>query len=141
MRLDERRRLVCGPWRFCLGFVQARIGPNQPDQERLAVLAVTSACDTITALPPKLPTAISLRPWSWRTTWASSISWRMPNSSGQVSPLLPSCANSLTPPIELEDILELPKDEAHTLSLLDATLKRSLVLCAAYHGLFSGSCF
>ncbi|KAJ7866447.1 hypothetical protein B0H14DRAFT_372465 [Mycena olivaceomarginata] len=34
---------------------------------------------------------------------------------------------------ELEDILELPKDEAHTLSLLDATLKRSLALCAAYH--------
>ncbi|KAF7342139.1 DUF2013 domain-containing protein [Mycena venus] len=34
---------------------------------------------------------------------------------------------------ELEDILELPKDEAHTLSLLDATLKRYLALCAAYH--------
>ncbi|KAF8201029.1 hypothetical protein K438DRAFT_1821245 [Mycena galopus ATCC 62051] len=34
---------------------------------------------------------------------------------------------------ELEDILELPKDEAPTLSLLDATLKRYLALCAAYH--------
>ncbi|KAK7019963.1 DUF2013 domain-containing protein [Favolaschia claudopus] len=34
---------------------------------------------------------------------------------------------------ELEDTLELPKDEAHTLSLLDATLRRSLVLCASYH--------
>ncbi|KAJ7173053.1 hypothetical protein C8R43DRAFT_978290 [Mycena crocata] len=34
---------------------------------------------------------------------------------------------------ELEDILELPKDEVHTLSLLDATLKRYLALCAAYH--------
>ncbi|KAJ7230857.1 hypothetical protein B0H12DRAFT_1192857 [Mycena haematopus] len=34
---------------------------------------------------------------------------------------------------ELEDILQLPKDEAHTLSLLDATLKRYLALCAAYH--------
>ncbi|KAJ6481898.1 hypothetical protein C8R45DRAFT_1003389 [Mycena sanguinolenta] len=34
---------------------------------------------------------------------------------------------------ELEDILELPKDEAHTLSLLDSTLKRYLALCAAYH--------
>ncbi|KAJ7121079.1 hypothetical protein C8R44DRAFT_540530, partial [Mycena epipterygia] len=34
---------------------------------------------------------------------------------------------------ELEDILELPKDEVHTLTLLDATLKRYLALCAAYH--------
>ncbi|KAJ7216404.1 hypothetical protein GGX14DRAFT_604625 [Mycena pura] len=34
---------------------------------------------------------------------------------------------------ELEDILELPKDEAHTLFLLDSTLKRYLALCAAYH--------
>ncbi|KAJ7443921.1 hypothetical protein B0H11DRAFT_2090214 [Mycena galericulata] len=34
---------------------------------------------------------------------------------------------------ELEDILELPKDEVHTLSLLDSTLKRYLALCAAYH--------
>ncbi|KAJ7180467.1 hypothetical protein C8R46DRAFT_1069560 [Mycena filopes] len=34
---------------------------------------------------------------------------------------------------ELEDILELPKDEVHTLTLLDATLKRYLAFCAAYH--------
>ncbi|KAJ7231964.1 hypothetical protein C8J57DRAFT_1439811 [Mycena rebaudengoi] len=34
---------------------------------------------------------------------------------------------------ELEDILQLPKDEVHTLSLLDATLKRYLALCASYH--------
>ncbi|KAJ6562469.1 hypothetical protein B0H19DRAFT_1144657 [Mycena capillaripes] len=34
---------------------------------------------------------------------------------------------------ELEDIVSLPKDEVHTLSLLDATLKRYLALCAAYH--------
>ncbi|KAJ7076503.1 hypothetical protein B0H15DRAFT_595737 [Mycena belliarum] len=34
---------------------------------------------------------------------------------------------------ELEDILQLPKDEVHTLSLLDSTLKRYLALCAAYH--------
>ncbi|KAJ6498179.1 hypothetical protein C8R47DRAFT_1113177 [Mycena vitilis] len=34
---------------------------------------------------------------------------------------------------ELEDVLELPKDEVHTLTLLDATLKRYLALCAAYH--------
>jgi hypothetical protein len=36
--------------------------------------------------------------------------------------------------VELEDILDLPDDEAPTLSLLDATLRRSLVLCATYHG-------
>ncbi|KAJ7628756.1 hypothetical protein FB45DRAFT_834743 [Roridomyces roridus] len=34
---------------------------------------------------------------------------------------------------ELEDILALPKDEVHTLALLDATLKRYLAFCAAYH--------
>ncbi|KAF8812814.1 hypothetical protein BYT27DRAFT_7182270 [Phlegmacium glaucopus] len=34
---------------------------------------------------------------------------------------------------ELEDILGLPEDEAPTLSLLDATLRRYLVLCATYH--------
>lgn len=50
---------------------------------------------------------------------------------------------SLTPPIlgpfinrcvELEDVLCLPEDETPTLSLLDATLRRFLVLCATYHG-------
>ncbi|KAJ7652163.1 hypothetical protein DFH06DRAFT_543681 [Mycena polygramma] len=40
---------------------------------------------------------------------------------------------------ELEDVLELPKDEVHTLTLLDATLKRYLALCAAYHGMFLGT--
>ncbi|KAJ7465188.1 hypothetical protein FB451DRAFT_1488733 [Mycena latifolia] len=34
---------------------------------------------------------------------------------------------------ELEDILQLPKVEVQTLTLLDATLKRYLALCAAYH--------
>ena len=37
--------------------------------------------------------------------------------------------------VELEDILDLPDDEAPTLSLLDATLRRFLVLCATYHGM------
>ena len=36
--------------------------------------------------------------------------------------------------VELEDILDLPDDKAPTLSLLDATLRRFLVLCATYHG-------
>lgn len=36
--------------------------------------------------------------------------------------------------IELEDILRLPQDEAPTLSLLDATLRRFMALCATYHG-------
>jgi hypothetical protein len=35
---------------------------------------------------------------------------------------------------ELEDILNLPDDDAPTLSLLDSTLKRFLSLCATYHG-------
>ncbi|KAG9226907.1 hypothetical protein CCMSSC00406_0003420 [Pleurotus cornucopiae] len=34
---------------------------------------------------------------------------------------------------ELEDLLNFPKDEIPTLSLLDSTLKRYLALCAAYH--------
>ncbi|KAF8153062.1 hypothetical protein B0H34DRAFT_90295 [Crassisporium funariophilum] len=34
---------------------------------------------------------------------------------------------------ELEDILKLPQDDAPTLSLLDATLRRFLGLCATYH--------
>ena len=38
--------------------------------------------------------------------------------------------------VELEDILDLPDNEAPTLSLLDATLRRFLVLCATYHGMF-----
>ena len=38
--------------------------------------------------------------------------------------------------IELEDILDLPDNEAPTLSLLDATLRRFLVLCATYHGMY-----
>jgi hypothetical protein len=37
--------------------------------------------------------------------------------------------------VELEDILDLPEDEAPTLSLLDATLRRFLVLCVTYHGM------
>ena len=37
--------------------------------------------------------------------------------------------------VELEDILVLPDDEVPTLSLLDATLRRFLVLCATYHGM------
>ena len=36
--------------------------------------------------------------------------------------------------VELEDILDLPEDHTHTLSLLDATLRRFLVLCSTYHG-------
>lgn len=36
--------------------------------------------------------------------------------------------------IELEDILDLPSEEAPTLSLLDSTLRRFLALCATYHG-------
>ncbi|KAF8960869.1 hypothetical protein BDZ97DRAFT_1273337 [Flammula alnicola] len=34
---------------------------------------------------------------------------------------------------ELEDILRLPQDEAPTLSLLDATLRHFMALCATYH--------
>ena len=41
--------------------------------------------------------------------------------------------------VELEDILDLPDDEAPTLSLLDATLRRFLVLCATYHGMYQRS--
>ncbi|KAF9485617.1 hypothetical protein BDN70DRAFT_533974 [Pholiota conissans] len=34
---------------------------------------------------------------------------------------------------ELEDVLRLPQDEAPTLSLLDATLRRYVALCSTYH--------
>ncbi|CAA7268812.1 unnamed protein product [Cyclocybe aegerita] len=34
---------------------------------------------------------------------------------------------------ELEDVLQLPQDEAPTLSLLDATLRRFMGLCSTYH--------
>lgn len=36
--------------------------------------------------------------------------------------------------LELEDILVIPKEAIPTLEQLDLTLKRSLSLCAAYHG-------
>ncbi|KXN89720.1 Protein dip1 [Leucoagaricus sp. SymC.cos] len=35
---------------------------------------------------------------------------------------------------ELEDVLKLPSNEYQTLTLLDAALKRFLLLCTAYHG-------
>lgn len=37
---------------------------------------------------------------------------------------------------ELEDFLTFPQDEAPTLSLLDSTLRRFVVLCSTYHGVF-----
>ncbi|KAF8909624.1 hypothetical protein CPB84DRAFT_1765012 [Gymnopilus junonius] len=37
---------------------------------------------------------------------------------------------------ELEDVLRLPEDEPPTLSLLDATLRRFMALCATYHEQF-----
>jgi hypothetical protein len=48
-------------------------------------------------------------------------------------------APTLTPPLltlktELEDILKIPGNAS--LSLLDATLKRSLTFCASYHGVW-----
>jgi hypothetical protein len=60
-------------------------------------------------------------------------SLRTPRSSGQVRCAAPSSTQPwLTLKTELEDIVKIPADAS--LSLLDATLKRSLTFCASYHG-------
>ncbi|KAJ7822549.1 hypothetical protein B0H14DRAFT_3470677 [Mycena olivaceomarginata] len=109
-------------------------GTEMVPLERFGTLSLSASTSTpstnsIACSPPRERDVKCARPVSYTgPSLSSALSFMLYTHthtahSGQV--------RTLSPPICL--LTELPKDEVHTLPLLDTTLKRSLALCAAYH--------